>query len=113
MLHRLFAGSFDDLLAAWRAYDDLRMARAPLPALVEAHDRLEQARRTADRHRRAFAPEPRDLEDAAFVVHCSSYDEPVLLYRRDADHRQPERLWSCVCGSAVQLGGDHPQAPVS
>jgi len=110
MLHRLFVEAFDDLLEAWRAHDDLRNARAPLPALGESHDRLERARRTVDRYRRAFAPGPRDVEAAAFVVHCSRVDEPVLLYRRDANHYLVPS-WQCICGDAIEIASDHPIRP--
>lgn len=111
MLHRLFVEAFDDLLVAWRAHDDLRKAQAPLSALGESHDRLEQARRTVDRYRRAFAPGPRDVEAAALVVHCSRVDEPVLLYRRDAKHFSSVPSWQCVCGDAIEIGTDHPIRP--
>lgn len=111
MLHRLFVEAFDDLLEAWRAHDDLRTAQAPLSALGESHDRLERARRTVDRYRRAFAPGPRDVEAAALVVHCSRVDEPVLLYRRDANHFPSVTSWQCVCGAAIEIGSDHPIRP--
>lgn len=111
MLHRLFVEAFDDLLEAWRAHDDLRKAPAPLSALGESLDRLERARRTVGRYRRAFAPGPRDVEAAALVVHCSRFDEPVVLDRRDARHLASVTSWKCVCGDAIEIGSDHPILP--
>jgi hypothetical protein len=107
MLRSLFTARFDDLLVAWRRHHDLRRGGGPYEQLVESRRRLDELRDATYRLRRAFAPHPREAEEAVLTTFCLRFGETVFLYRTDGHDRDGGRVLRCVCGDLIE-GAAHP-----
>ncbi len=93
MLHPVLDGAFDDLLAAWRRYQE-RPHR--LLDLATARARLDEERWRVHRLRRALHPEAAEAGEAREVVTCPVLDAQVFLYGGE----EP----TCVCGELAHNG---------
>ena len=108
MLRGIFRDRFEDLLAAWHRHQQLRAAgTASVAELAESRFHLDQLRDRANRTRRAFAPEPRELQSVLLTTFCSTFDETVFLFHTDADWSASEPRFRCACGSTIE-GAVHP-----
>jgi hypothetical protein len=102
MLRGLFLDRFDDLLAAWRNHDRLRVAAtASVQELAESRRRLDDLRHEANTIRRAFAPEPKELESVLMTTFCATLDETVFLFQNDAEWSSGPARFRCACGSMI------------
>ena len=87
MLHPVLESAFDDLLTAWRVYED---RPDELLDLATARTRLDDERWRVYRLRRALHPEADEALEAREVVTCPVLDAQVFLYGGE----EP----TCVCG---------------
>ena len=102
-LHFLAEAALDDLLTAWRHYDDVRSLSTPkVSELGSARIQLDEARVRMYRLRSVLYPN-NDAKQAVLVTAlCSILDEVVHL---NASHRvagHPSDL-RCVCGEVVRI----------
>ena len=102
MLQGLFLERFGDLLAAWRHHDELRGRPAvSLVELADSRERLDELRNEVNEIRRAFSPEPSELESSLVTTYCDVYSETVFLYARNAMWIDGAPEFRCACGQPV------------
>jgi hypothetical protein len=102
MLRGIFLDRFDELLAAWRSHHRLRATgTASVAQLAESRLRLDDLRDKANEIRRAFAPEPRELESVLMTTFCASFGETVFLFQNDVDWSGARPRFRCLCGSVI------------
>ena len=102
MLSPVFESRLDDLLAAWRHHNDLRRQRAPIAELAQARANLDRSRDAAYAIRRAFNPEPREVDEALATAYCATLDETVFLFATAASWDGSNPTLRCVCGQQVE-----------
>lgn len=108
MLRSIFLERFEELLDAWRRHKQLQRAgTVSVAQLAESRLRLDELRDRANRTRRAFAPEPRELESVLLTTFCATFDETVFLFHTDADWSGAHPRFRCVCGTRID-GVAHP-----
>ena len=102
MLQGLFLERFADLLAAWRQHDELRGSpTTSLVQLADSREHLDELRNEVNEIRRAFAPEPSELESVLVTTYCDVYSETVFLYARNATWSDGATEFHCACGQPV------------
>ncbi len=89
------------LLEAWRAHDDNRRARAPIPELARTRAELDQAREVLYQLRRRLSPDPSELVRAPITLTCSAGDLPVTLRPEDLVGTPDGVSYRCVCGATA------------
>lgn len=102
-LHFLAEAALDDLLTAWRHYDDVRSVDQPVVAdLGPARIQLDQARARMHRLRSVLYPNTDEKQAVLVTALCSVLDEVVHL---NASHRVMGRSndFTCVCGEVVSV----------
>ena len=103
-LHFLADAALDDLLTAWRHYDDARASgQDAVEDLGRARILLDQARARMHRIRSVLYPNTSEQEAVLATVLCATLDEVVHL---NASHRELGKSGHlrCVCGELVAFG---------
>lgn len=78
-----------------------------VPQLAESRRRLDELRHEANEIRRAFAPEPKELESVLMTTFCGTYDETVFLFQNDAEWAGGRPRFRCICGTVIHEAA-HP-----
>ena len=100
-LHFLAEAAFDDLLAAWRHYDDLRSVDKPMVTkLGPARIQLDEARARMYRLRSVLYPTDGEREAVIATALCSVLDEVVHLNASHRVGKNSDQL-RCICGELV------------
>ena len=100
-LHYVADRALDDLLTAWRHYDDMRSKpEVKIADLGRARCILDDARVRMNRIRSAMHPNASEQTRVQMVVLCQTLDEVVHL---GWDHVEPDDRTNlrCICGHLV------------
>ena len=106
-LHYLADLALDDLLTAWRHYDDVRRAeRTSCGDLGRARTQLDDARNRMHRIRMATHPSSDEYKSAIQIALCPSLDQVVYL---GWNHLEPggRTHVRCVCGDLLPLTAEN------
>lgn len=102
-LHYVADRALDDLLTAWRYYDDVRQSNEhKIADLGSARARLDDARNRMHRIRVAMHPNAHEQSAVVKLVLCQALDEVVHL---GWDHFVPgdRSTLRCLCGELVRV----------
>ncbi len=106
VLRKLFDASYDELVAAWVRHLDLRKRRTSIAELAMSRVALDRLRDSTNALRRAYAPEPTEVQDALVTTFCERLGETIFLFTADADWSMGGPRFRCACGDPIDGEGD-------